>query len=841
MLRRLSFLLVLLLAVLSVSCDNGGADNAIQTSGSKVVGITMKVQLQGTQQKVLAINTGTADINNIAYYEYKATPKWTSVDWGSVKGATSIWTVLAQDETIYFTQGLWLIEARAYSAGGSILCEGQLTCYISQSVSSVEIPIKRLSGNGQIDINITVPELSPTGGNLTLDYRTFGGDTVVFSNFTATRENHIITYTATIPVEAGSYVLNFLFGDSNVDFIYGETYVAEVFANMTTGVSGDLALGTLVRAGQSAESNADINETVSFVCLSDADEYDWYVNGTKMQSGDRSFFVFTPTAYNTYTVECRLNDSSTASEIGTIVLYVRQAITLTLHFENNSVLTCNTYSGVMTKSDLSQYLTSLYDGKWYTGAENGSGGTANGGREYTSTAAFTADTDLYAHRNWCTVTFNKNYTGTGSNSITLSTTTISGYQGTALGELPVVTIDSSARNVPSAVFRGWYTESGDDDGDKVTEDTLISGTVTYYAHWTTLNIQSAGNGKVNVIFGTMFNDNGSWKYQYKQQPKTVNIGSKITNYTNYISYPNNCDVAAGWYKSYKWQDDKPVLYDKWDFNNDTAEANMILYAVGANTSDKVTVTFNTHGGTSVSSMNVYPQIIWDAPTKPTRPGYNFAGWFKDADYKEPFNFATTAVMEDMTLHALWLTDARDYIENTSATDGAYINTGIIPDDNTKVVIEFDYAGDHDVTLAGTGNPAWGVKAFHVRKTFGGVYEDEAVRATSIDYTTDRVKRNFEFSQVGGFLVNGELYSLYGHMESSGTTFTEPICIFKAQSDSTYAIGKCYSVQIYQGARVVRNLIPYLRPDDGVAGFFDTVSGGFFTSASGTEFTAGDDE
>ena len=842
MVKRLSILLLALLAAtLFVSCDNGGSDNAIQTSGSKVVGVTMKIQLQGSKEQVLSITSGTADINNIAYYEYRATPKWTSVDWGSVKGSTSVWTVLAQDETLWFTQGLWLIEARAYSAGKTILCEGQTTIYISQSVSSIEIPIKRLSGSGQIDISITVPELTPTGGKLTLDYRTFGGETVVFSGFTATRDNHIITYTATIPVDAGNYVLNFLFGDSNVDFIYGETYVAEVFANMTTAVTGDLALGTLVRAGKSAETNADKNETVSFVCLSEAETYAWYVNNGNepVQNTGQKYFTYTPTGYGTYTIECRLNNSSSAADIGTIVLYVRKAITLTLHFENNSVLTVNTYNGVMTKSDLSHYLTSLYDGKWYTGAESGSGGTANGGREYTSTAAFTNDIDLYAHRNYYTVTFNKNY---NSSSITLSATTIQGYQGTALGELPTTTITSSIweYSTPSVIFKGWYTESGDDDGDRVTEDTLITGNVIYYAHWTTLNISSAGNGMVSIVFGSMFDDNGSWKYQYQKTPKKVNIGSKITNYSNYISYVYGYDYVEGWYKSYKWQDDKPVLYDKWDFNKDTVNSNMILYANAVNTSDKVTVTFNTHGGTKVSSMSVYPQIIWDAPTKPTRPGYKFAGWFKDADYKEPFNFTTTAVMEDMTLHALWLTDAKDYLENTSATDGAYINTGIIPNDNTKVVIEFDYAGDHDVTIAGTGNPAWGIHAFHVRKTFGGVYGTEEVRATSIDYTTERVKRNFEFSQMGGFLVNGELYSLYGHMESSGATFTEPICIFKAQSDPLYAIGKCYHVQIYQGAKVVRDLIPYIRPDDKVAGFYDSVSGGFFTSASGTPFTAGND-
>ncbi|MBR0319086.1 MAG: InlB B-repeat-containing protein [Spirochaetia bacterium] len=838
MIKRLSILLILLMALISVSCDNGGASSAIQTSGSKVVGVTMKLQLQGSQDKVLSITSGTADINNIAYYEYRATPKWTSVDWGSVQGVASVWTVLAQDETLWFTQGLWLIEARAYSAGGTILCEGQITCYISQSISSIEIPIKRLSGSGQIDINITVPELSPTGGNLTLDYRTFAGQTVVFSNFTATRDNHIITYTATIPVDAGSYVLNFMFGDSNVDFIYGETYVAEVFANMTTSVSGDLALGTLVRAGKSVESNADKDETVSFVCLSEADEYHWYVNGTKMQSGDRHFFVFTPTDYNTYTVECRLNDSSASADVGTVVLYVRKAITITLHFENNSVLTVNTYSGVMTKSDLSHYLTSMYEQNWYTAAENGTGG---GGSKYNSNAAFTNDIDLYAHRNYYTVTFNKN---NNSSYVSVSPGTIKGYHGTALGSLPSISITS---NSFTNIFDGWYTTSNSANGVQIDETVLITGNVTYYAKWTTGSIGTTQTGKYNVVFAVYDHSEvpGYFHWNTRNSIIRVNTNSKISENDvptiRNLVMPDGYSQVDGWYRSRTYDaEDNALLSNKWDFDNDRVTGHMMLYANPVKDSDKRTISFNTHGGTNINTMTVYRLATADAPAKPTRPGYNFAGWFKDADFKEPWNFATDYVYDNMTLHALWLQNAHDYLENTSSTDGAYINTGIIPDDNTKVVIAFDYEGDHDVTIAGTGDPAWGIKVFHVRKTFGGVYGNEEVRATGIDYTTSRIKWNVEFSQVGGFLVNGELYSLYGHMESSGTTFTEPICIFKAPSDSTYAIGKCYSVQIYQGAKIVRNLVPYLRADDNVAGFYDTVSGGFFTSASSTQFTAGDD-
>ena len=870
----LLFLFILILSLI-VSCNNGGADNAV-SNPSKTVKVSLNMfSADSSAQKTLAI-----DFSNIAYYTYTATPQWTSQDWENIQGAQTTPKTVNQGASVWFAQGLWHIEVQAYAEGvTNPIATGALNCYISAQTSSLEIPITKVAGNGKIAITITVPELTAGGGALTLDYYAYGKQPQVFSDgFQEARSNHLITYTATIEdVPAGSYVLNFMFGDSNVDFRYGETYAAEVFADVTTSVTGDLAIGTLVQAGKTSSLYGAKDTAVTFVCLNDADTYAWYVNGVQQQSSSTQFFIFTPTAYVTYTIECRLNDSTSAG-VGTVTLDVRDPITIYLHFANDSldaqhqhiyladtILEYHTYTNTINKDaeELTQYRTSMYVQNWYTERENGTGG---GGSIYNSTDKFTADTHLYAHRNYYTVTFNRNYNGTGSGTIHISPTQISGYQGTELGmwtedgTLPIPTI--SGRNSPSILFQGWYTAAS--GGSRINESTLIPANTTaqinYYAQWTSLDFTqyNPDNNHYYVVLGTVFKttSNDSWMFQYRSQPLAVDIGRAISyydgrqgraNYGDYITYPQRTDGAQynytevdGWYKNYKWKNDEVVLYDKWDLGTQVPN-NMIIYANAVTDSDKCTITFATHGGSTVPSMTVYRRVVVDAPTPPTRSGYKFAGWFEDEAYTKPFNFAIDPVMGDsthpMTLHALWLDpNARDYLKNTSDTSDACIDIGIQPNDNTRIVIKFEFDGDRDVTLAGTGSPTWGIQTEHVRKTFAGVYGSDVIRATEVDYTI-REKHTMEFSVAHGFLVDGRAYD---SPSSSGLTAGSNICIFRAPGDTYSAVGKCYSVQVYSGDTLVRNLYPYYQPDNDVYGFYDTVGGGFYHSNGSDPVTGGND-
>lgn len=69
---------------------------------------------------------------------------------------------------------------------------------------------------------------------------------------------------------------------------------------------------------------------------------------------------------------------------------------------------------------------------------------------------------------------------------------------------------------------------------------------------------------------------------------------------------------------------------------------------------KHTVSFNSHGGSAVSSVSniIYGSTISE-PSEPTRAGYDFAEWYKTIAYNTQWNFSTDTVSSDFTLHAKW--------------------------------------------------------------------------------------------------------------------------------------------------------------------------------------------
>ncbi len=65
-----------------------------------------------------------------------------------------------------------------------------------------------------------------------------------------------------------------------------------------------------------------------------------------------------------------------------------------------------------------------------------------------------------------------------------------------------------------------------------------------------------------------------------------------------------------------------------------------------------TVTFDTDGGSAVSSVTVNKGDKLTEPTAPTKDGYEFVGWYKEG-MTEQWNFETDTVSDNLTLYALW--------------------------------------------------------------------------------------------------------------------------------------------------------------------------------------------
>ncbi|MGO5097067.1 S-layer homology domain-containing protein [Agathobaculum sp. LCP25S3_E8] len=122
---------------------------------------------------------------------------------------------------------------------------------------------------------------------------------------------------------------------------------------------------------------------------------------------------------------------------------------------------------------------------------------------------------------------------------------------------------------------------------------------------------------------------------------------------------------------------------------------------------KYTVTYNTNGGSAVAPVTVSENSKLIAPTAPTKAGYTFHGWYKDAAFTNRWNFDADTVTGNITLYAKWAETTKIYgisgtvyesngttpasgvsvklmkgdtqvADATSASDGAYSFTGIAP-------------------------------------------------------------------------------------------------------------------------------------------------------------------
>ena len=210
------------------------------------------------------------------------------------------------------------------------------------------------------------------------------------------------------------------------------------------------------------------------------------------------------------------------------------------------------------------------------------------------------DADLY------TIHFETN----GGNSIT----SIQGYFGDSIA-LP---------NNPTReghTFQGWYRDSNYNNYFNLSA--FPSMNMTLYAKWL-----------VNQYTIT-FNTNGG-----------DSIQSQTKNYNASLSIPTPAQVGhsfAGWFTDVG-------LTQTFTLTNMPAQ-NFTLYAKW--TINQYTITFNTNGGSSVSTITGNYGDSFSSPNDPTKEGYTFNGWYANASLTQITIIPTAIPAQNLTLYAKW--------------------------------------------------------------------------------------------------------------------------------------------------------------------------------------------
>jgi uncharacterized repeat protein (TIGR02543 family) len=107
-------------------------------------------------------------------------------------------------------------------------------------------------------------------------------------------------------------------------------------------------------------------------------------------------------------------------------------------------------------------------------------------------------------------------------------------------------------------------------------------------------------------------------------------------------------TLEGWYR-------EAGYVNKWDFAVDTVSGALTLYARWLEAPPgHYLVSFNSQGGGTVEPQTIAENGVVTEPAAPTRSGYVFDGWSKEAAGTTVWNFAEDTVAGHTTLYARWI-------------------------------------------------------------------------------------------------------------------------------------------------------------------------------------------
>lgn len=320
--------------------------------------------------------------------------------------------------------------------------------------------------------------------------------------------------------------------------------------------------------------------------------------------------------YTERTGGTRVTSSTTYKIAGNSTLYAHWTPSkYTLYFNGNGGTATKSSKEVTYRSSYGDLGSASRTGYtfngWYTAA---SGGTQKSSSDTYTTAG---DSTLYAH--WTANTYTVAFHGNG---------------GTPEYNSKNVSYDSNYGSLPNAsrtgyTFNGWYTSA--DGGDHITSDTVYktAGNTDLYAHWTP--------NKYTLYFD---GNTGTASYGSKTVTYDSAYGDLATASKTHYAFD-------GWFtaRSGGSQVTSSTIYKTAD--NSTVYAHYHLI--------ECVTRHDSQGGSSVSDRTDSIFGKYGSLATPTRPGWDFLGWYTQPNGKGDRVTGDTDVpdVEYTTIYANW--------------------------------------------------------------------------------------------------------------------------------------------------------------------------------------------
>jgi uncharacterized repeat protein (TIGR02543 family) len=379
--------------------------------------------------------------------------------------------------------------------------------------------------------------------------------------------------------------------DGSVSADTADTYVAKI---------GDAKYQTLQSAFQAVESGQTIE------LLTDCTGGGLFLGaGSKTITLDFNGYTYTATAPSvgspgTQTQAFHFEKGNTVTlKDGTLKL--SNESTLKMGIQNYCTLTLNNFDVDASGDTYCSYAISNNFGSL----------TVTGGSDITAYSGKVAFDVYYwpnnSYAEGVTVTFDSDYTGTVSGKIEY------GSDGTSTGK-----------------------------ADVATKAKLVINAGTFISSFTVCNLNDNGDTGITINGGS-FTDATCILYMSNTARITINGDCTLSDNA---TVPAGAELSIASNKTLTVASGKTLIVN----GTLTVQGTLVVDATG---NISCPVSFNSNGGSSVSSTTSSYNGLVTQPTSPTKSGYNFAGWYKESGLINAWDFSTDVVSGGTVLYAKW--------------------------------------------------------------------------------------------------------------------------------------------------------------------------------------------
>ncbi len=189
----------------------------------------------------------------------------------------------------------------------------------------------------------------------------------------------------------------------------------------------------------------------------------------------------------------------------------------------------------------------------------------------------------------------------------------------------------------SGLHRAIIYATSAEFGDLIFENALMDDGLYSFDGSVTEDYANANNINFHNIYTVKFDTSGGTEID-----DVYTIGGSITE----PEEPSRTGFTfGGWYTDENMQ-------TPWDFSHNVT-TDMTLWANWTLNADRFLVSFNSQGGSRVNGIAVPNNSTFTAPAPPTKSGYSFMGWYREAACTNEWAFESDVVSGNITLYAKW--------------------------------------------------------------------------------------------------------------------------------------------------------------------------------------------